>query len=139
MRKELCSKIIDLITTLQNLCEGFDEVNSVKKTLLTSKIKILLEIKKCDKLSPTFLIDKVGLAKSNLALMCNGLIDEGLITKLRDENDKRVIYYSLTPMGLETLNKTLKEFSDNFKRTMSYKQNDKEIEKLVDSLLKMVK
>src|SRR5574344_1868895 len=116
--KQMIKNIIDLCTKLQNLCEGFDVKN--KTILISSKLKALLYINEKEKISPSELIDKLGLAKSNIALLCNSMCKEELIKKEKDTLDTRIIFYSLTLKGKEYLKKSIDIMTENFVRQLSY-------------------
>lgn len=135
--KNNINNIVSLIVRLQNLCEGFDDTN--KNAILTTKIKILHEIKKQNQVTPSILKQKVGLAKSNLALSCNALISDGLIIKIKDKNDARSIYYSITEKGTDLLNTTLKQMKKNFDKELAYKNNMSQVNAAVNELLELVK
>ena len=128
--------IISLIARLQNLCEGFDETN--KSAVITSKIKILLELSKSEKVSPNQLKQKVGLAKSNITILCGKLISDGLMTKTRDTFDTREIYYSITDTGTEYLEKFLRKAKKNFESELAYKNNIKQANLAINDLLNLV-
>ena len=101
----------NLVTTrmlLDNLCDGFDTSCSSKKSLLTTKIKMLHLLNLEGKLSPSLIICKLGIAKSNLAILASGMINEGLIEKIEDSFDKRVIYYAISESGKTLLKDSLK-------------------------------
>lgn len=70
-KNNLVKNIIKVCSRLENLCEGFD-IDS-KTNLISSKLKVLLFIGDGKNVSPSDIIDKVGLAKSNLALLCKSL------------------------------------------------------------------
>lgn len=133
---EIVKNIIKVSTKLQNLCEGFD-IDS-KSTLISSKIKILLFVQEQKRVSPSMLIDKVGLAKSNLALLCKNLVKEELIASQKDQFDSRVVFYSLTEKGNEYLNESLSAMTNNFKRELAYKNKFKEIDKLLCELKEII-
>ena len=130
-------KLVGLINRLQLLCEGFDETN--KSAVITSKIKILLEIGKQIDISPSVLKTRVGLAKSNLAILCNELVLAGLITKTKDAIDSRAICYNLTPQGQELLDDVMKKVKRNFESELAYKNNIRQIETAVNELFELVK
>lgn len=109
--KGLSSKLVKVRMLLENLCDGFDSSCSNKKSLLTTKIKMLHLLEEADKISPSFIINKLGIAKSNLAILANRMINEGLIEKSVDETDKRVIYYKITKKGNERLKKELENIN----------------------------
>ena len=105
----------NLVTTrmmLDNLCDGFDASCSNKKNLLTTKIKLLHVLNLEGKLSPSLIISKLGIAKSNLAILASGMIGEGLIEKIEDSFDKRVIYYAISESGNTLLKDSLKTIDE---------------------------
>lgn len=133
---ELISNIVNVCTRLENLCEGFD-VDS-KSALISSKFKVLLALNEQNNISPSMLIDKLGLAKSNLALLCKSMITEGLIEKRKDEFDNRVIFYTLTPQGKQVLDNSLNTMAENFTKQLAYKNKFKEIEVLLTNLKDLI-
>lgn len=132
----MIKNIVSLTSRLQNLCEGFDD--SKKTALLSAKLKILLEVSLRKKITPSILKNKVGLAKSNLALICNQLTKEKLIQKTKDQFDTRSIYYTITPSGEELLNKILNKMKGNFEGEIAYKNNLKQIDETVADLLSYI-
>lgn len=132
MKKELMKSIISVCSTLENLCEGFD-IKS-KSALISSKLKILVFVDEAKKISPSALIDKVGIAKSNLTLLCQGLCNDNLLERQKDEFDSRVVFYSLTSKGKDYLNSNLDTLSNNFYGQLAYKNKFKEIKSLLDQL-----
>ena len=129
--------VIYLITRLQNLCEGFDETN--KNAIITSKVKILLAISQSKVATPSYLKNEVRLAKSNIALLCNNLVNDGYIQKTRDKFDTREIVYSLTEKGNEYLNDFLSRAKKNFNMELAYKHNINEINTGLENIVDLVK
>ena len=130
--------IMLLTTKLQNLCEGFDDTN--KSAIITSKIKILLAITENGGIaSPSTIKNKVGLAKSNVALACSKLITEGYVSKVRDNFDIREITYSITEAGKTYLNDFLTISKKNFEGQLAYKNNMKDIKQATSTLLDLIK
>ena len=128
--------IISLITRLQSLCEGFDETN--KSAVITSKVKILIELSKAESVAPNILKHRVGLAKSNITLLCGKMIEEGLILKSKDSFDTREIFYSITDKGKKCLDEFLAKAQRNFESELAYKNNIKQIDAAIISLLQLV-
>lgn len=129
--------IVGLIARLEVLCEGFDDLN--KTAVLTSKVKVLLEVSNQNNVSPNKLKTKIGLAKSNLTLLCNSLVKDGLITKDRDEFDNRAIFYNITEKGKDYLNVILDKMKKNFEGELAYKNNIKQVDVAVKNLNELVK
>ena len=134
---DMIKDILSLAVRLENLCEGFDQKN--KSAVLTSKIKILLELSKKDFVTPSFLMEKVGIAKSNVAIICNSLVKEKLILKSRDDFDTREISYKITENGREVLEKYLSKAQKNFKGELAYKNNIRQVEQSVKDLMELVR
>lgn len=128
--------VVSLVSRLQNLCEGFDELN--KNSILTSKVKILLKLSSLDKITPNKLSEKLGIAKSNLAALCNSLEKDGVLKKEQDKFDRRSIFLSITPKGEEVLENILRQMQKNFERELAYKDNIREIDTAVQNLLQLV-
>ena len=81
-------QIIQLRILLQNVCDGFDNENFNKKTTLTMRTKVLYVISRNENCTPSTLINTLGIAKSNLALLCKGLCDDGVIETTKSDGDK---------------------------------------------------
>ncbi|MBR4124200.1 MAG: winged helix-turn-helix transcriptional regulator [Clostridia bacterium] len=134
--RDFAKNVVSLIARLQNLCEGFDDTN--KSAVITAKVKILLELSKADSVTPTVLKRSVGLAKSNVALICGKLIEEGLVSKSKDSFDTREIFYSITDKGKKCLDEFLAKAQRNFESELAYKNNIKQIDAAIISLLQLV-
>lgn len=100
------SPLVDLIINIHNI--GGDE--------FAVKDKVLYLIGANGSLSPSFLIKKLHIAKSNIAKLCKQLIMEKLIYSRQDIKDKRIVFYSLTDIGEQYMYKKLKKFIDSFDR-----------------------
>lgn len=124
---------------LQKMCDGFDVKEANKRSVLTAKQKVLFLLSEQKEVSPSYLIEKLGIAKSNLALLCSGMVNEGLISVAKNQEDKRNITYSITNKG----EKELTTFLDDMDRELSEViANDKEyrlLEKKLDEILEIFK
>ena len=68
------------------------------------RTKVLFVLSKNPQCPPSVLIETLGIAKSNLALLCKSMCEEGVIVADKGSNDKRNIYYSITAKGERELN-----------------------------------
>jgi len=134
---EKIKDVLSLTIRLENLCEGFDDTN--KSAVLTSKIKVLLVLSKVEFATPNTLMINVGLAKSNLAILCNKLVKDELIVKTKDSFDAREIAFSITNEGKKVLNYYLAKAKKNFESQLAYKNNIKQVNQSVSDLLELVK
>lgn len=85
-------KIIEIEALTENLTKHF-----AKNNLL--RIKVLYFISQYENLSVSMIIDKLGLKKSNFALMTKALEEEGLVMSKQGEIDKRCRMMFLTEKG----------------------------------------
>lgn len=53
----------------------------------------------------SFIADSLHLTAGSISMASDKLIENGYIERVRDENDRRVVYLSKTPKGRETLDK----------------------------------
>lgn len=97
----------ELLTSIINL-EYLLEGQSGEK--FDIKHKLLHLISKKEKANPNYLIEILHMARSNLAICCNGLVKQGLILKNKEPENKKEIYYTITEKGkaelTEKFNKT---------------------------------
>ena len=100
------SPLVDLIINTHNI--GGDE--------LAVKDKVLYLIGASGSLSPSFLTQKLHIAKSNIAKLCKQLIMEKLIYSRQDIKDKRIIFYSLTDIGEQYMYNKTKQYIDTFNK-----------------------
>lgn len=127
--------IIALRMELEKICDGFDTEDGNKKSNLTLKIKMLFLLSCHGELAPNALISSLGLAKSNLTILCRSLLSEGLIAVKKSETDKRTISYILTSKGDKQLKAYLNQLKvDNinlFKSERSVKTLEKKLSEVL--------
>ena len=130
-------EFLKLSSSLMKHLEGFDPVFLNKKFNLTIKDKFLIFLLDGEK-SPSKLIEFLGIAKTNLALISAGLINENLIKKQKDSIDRRLINYSLTEQGKKISDELVKKLNENVKNSLEYKIKNDEINKLINNLNKIL-
>lgn len=130
---KLNRQLVNLRVLLEHISEGNEGESGLKNSQLTMRLKVLFVINNNKNCSPSLLIDKLCIAKSNLAIICKGLIDEGLILSEKNEADKRNIYYNITPKGEEELIKFYNQLEQNI-LSMVNPKDLKVIEKKIDEL-----
>lgn len=128
---------LKLSSILSSRVEGFDSVFLNKKFNLTIKDKFLIFLKNGAK-SPASLIEFLGVAKTNLALISIDLINGGFIQKQKDSQDKRLINYSLTEKGSLKADQVVQSIQENLQNSLEYKNKNEEINLLVEKLIKLL-
>lgn len=122
-------KLIEIEALLENLTKHF-----AKNNLL--KFKVLYFISQYENLSVSMIIDKLGIKKSNFAIMSKELEVEGLIFSKQGEIDKRCRMLFLTEQGKAQLS----DFLSSIESTFNEKNNevDQAIETLTNYLNKKI-
>ncbi len=136
---KLQQQIVELRIMLQNICDGFSAEKLNKATNLTMRTKVLFVLSKSESCSPSTLIETLGIAKSNLALLCKSMAQEGVIDVIKSKEDKRNIYYALTPKGENELNKFYVAMSAEVDVALSEREMriiEKKFDEIIDFLNK---
>lgn len=118
-------KNIDKLLEIEALTENILK-HQAKNNLL--RIKVLYFISQYENLSVSMIIDKLGLKKSNFALMAKELEDENLVYSKQGEIDKRCKMMALTEKGRAELSSFIKDLNSNFE------EKNSEIEHAIDML-----
>lgn len=104
-------KNIDKLLEIEALTENLTK-HLAKNNLL--KIKVLYFISQYENLSVSMIIDKLGLKKSNFALMTKDLENEGLVISKQGEIDKRCRMMFLTDKGKQELSCFMQSLNNFF-------------------------
>ena len=104
-------KNIDKLLEIEALTENILK-HQAKNNLL--KVKVLYFISQYENLSVSMIIDKLGIKKSNFALMAKELEDEKLVYSKQGEIDKRCKMMALTEKGRAELFSFIKNLDSNF-------------------------
>ena len=115
-------KILEIEALTENITKHFAENNLLR-------IKILYFISQYQNLSVGMIIDKLGIKKSNFALMTRELEKEGLIYSKQGEIDKRCRMLFLTEKGKEELSNYIKNL-ENF-----FHEDEKEVSSALNQLI----
>lgn len=99
MNSSFAKSIIELKLASDRIAEGKGDGAGI----FTVKYQILYLIANRGKTSPQELIYELKMAKSNLALIANKMIKEGLIESRKEEGNKKQIYYYVTEKGKKEL------------------------------------
>ena len=100
-------KLLEIEALTENLTKHIANNNLLK-------FKMLYFISQYENLSVSMIIDKLGLKKSNFALMAKDLEEQGLATSRQGEIDKRCRMMSLTEKGKAELDAFIKIMDTRF-------------------------
>lgn len=114
-------KLLEIEALAENLTKHL-----AKNNLL--KTKVLYFISQYENLSVSMIIEKLGLKKSNFALMAKELELEGLVVSKQGEIDKRCRLMFLTEKGRAELDSYLNELNSFFN------EQNTEIERALETL-----
>ena len=96
------------------------------------RLKVLSFISLYENLSVGMIIEKVGIKKSNFALISAELEKEGLVTSKQAEIDRRCRTMALTEKGKAELDEYLTRVDSHIGET------DMEVDKAIDTLIKFL-
>ena len=116
-------KNLEIEALAENITKHF-----AKNNLL--KMKVLYFISQYENLSVSMIIDKLGIKKSNFALMTKELELEGYAKSKQGEIDKRCRMMFLTQKGKAELSAFMQSMQSFFN------ENDNEVDKAIDTLSK---
>ncbi|MCH5350484.1 MAG: winged helix-turn-helix transcriptional regulator [Clostridiales bacterium] len=102
----LAEQILSLNLTTRKICK-----NCENGTVISQKMRLLYLLRN-DVLSPKDLVGDLSIAKPNLTILARNMVAEGLIEKLRVENDMRAVNYKITEKGKEELNRMILELNE---------------------------
>lgn len=71
----------------------------IAEGLTSDQFLILRLIKGQELCTSTYLAEAVCVGKSSITAIINRLVEAGMIERIRDENDRRQVYLSLTELG----------------------------------------
>jgi DNA-binding MarR family transcriptional regulator len=99
---------------------------------------LLRYIKKKAKCTSTELASMFGVNKSAITAMTNRLVKKGLIQRTRDQNDRRVVYLTLTERGDEWITET-EEKIHKLVESFITKFSEEEIETFIQTYEKLAR
>ena len=117
-------KILEIKALCQTICSASNNEST------NNELKVLFFVDEYQSISPQILVSKLGIAKSNLALMTKKMIAENLIFRQKSETDGRAILLSITPKG----KKMLDDYLDNISKI--FPDENTELAKAMDIVLK---
>lgn len=133
---DLSDKLIDLRITLTHVCDGFSLEEGNKSALLSTRIKILYILSERD-VTPSELISKLCIAKSNLANILKVMINDGIVISYKNDNNSKNIYYSITTLGVEELDKYKEKMMSQFRSQCS--GSEEQLTKKIGDIINILK
>ncbi len=95
--------IVEIKLIADRIAEGKGE----EAGIFSNMHQILYILDKKDTVTPRELIMELNIAKSNLAILAKKMIKDGYIESHKDKINKREIFYNITDLGREILQKKL--------------------------------
>ena len=117
-------KILEIKALCQTICSASNNEST------NNELKVLYFVDEYQSISPQILVSKLGIAKSNLALMTKRMISENLIYRQKSKTDGRAILLSITEKGKKMLDDYLSNIAKIFP------DDNIELERAMDIVLK---
>lgn len=106
MRMSIERKIFEIRCLTQTLC-----LNKTNE-LTENEVKILYFVDEYKSVSPQLLISKLGIVKTNLALLTKKMIKNNLISSQKSYTNQKAIFYEITSLGKQKLNEVLSQIAN---------------------------
>ncbi len=119
-------KLLETKALCQTIC------NFSKNEATNNTLKVLYFIDEYKAVSPSLLISKLGIVKSNLALLTKNMIKDRLIEAYHTNIDRRTITYRITQKGRNMLNEYLEKIEKIFRNS------DPSLEQAFDTILEFL-
>lgn len=131
-REEFARRLLEIRILSDNICDGWNRKN------IEVYQKIMFLIDEYGVCSPSLLISKLGIKKSNLALACKTLIEQNKIIKFNSQEDKRQIFYKLTSDGKDEIEKIVGNIERMFRKSEIGKNEYQNMARVCDILNKKI-
>lgn len=109
---ELSQLIFDFLPLFRKRLSHFDFIPE-NLQLPSNHAHVMAIISRHGKMTMSTLAQKTEIAKPNISIIVNKLLEEGYISRMRDLCDKRVNYISITDKGEELISNVHKAFYDH--------------------------
>lgn len=129
---EMMDDIFLLYQLFQKNILKYKNCNKYKKISFTQYLTLIM-LKEDGELSVSEIGNRIGMKKQNMTYLTNKLVEKGLIKKLHDMSDRRVIKITLTVKGNKYLNEWRKNKIEETKKDFSF-YDDEDMKKLCSSI-----
>ncbi len=126
----IADKIIELLLYTRKASETENGAFGLKERLLFCLRR--------GALPPRELMDRLGMVKSNLALLARKCISEGLIEKSRRSSDNRALLYELTESGKEYINGLLGKIESKLRTVLTNENDAQAAEENLDATIELL-
>lgn len=131
-RENFARRLLEIRILSDNVCDGWNKKN------IEINQKIMFIIDEYGVCSPSLLISKIGLKKSNLALACKTLIEQNKVEKIHSQEDKRQIFYKLTERGKHEIEIIVENIELMFRQSETNKTEYQHLSRVCDILNKKI-
>ena len=127
------SDFVNLLRASSDISTALDKLLA-KHELLQGRWWVLVLLMRQDDLTstPTDLAEKAGVTKATITGFIDGLVREGLVTRITDDVDRRKLLIKLTDTGQEKLDMVLPDYYKKVSALMSLLNTDQRASLLVN-------
>lgn len=122
-----------LINILFQCCQDRLQFQSQRFELPDAELRCLMLFENERYLTSKIISQAMNVGKSRMTKIIAGLLDKGLIKRIKDPEDFRVSLISLTPSGKDRLSK-IKLFQDELHRVVLSQVDDEQRKKMLTTL-----
>ena len=134
LKKNNRHDMIDRILTAYNdISKSINPANLHKIELTSSQIKVLATFSEREYYTMTELSQVLSVTLPTMTAMVDRLIQSGLVTRERDEKDRRVVQVRLTQEGKNIIHNLMKNRKQEIEKILTA-LDDKEVNLFMDSI-----
>lgn len=135
--KELIDRYVTASSTVMKRL-NYEITKVVQDDMTVDQYQIMYYINAQMKCTSTELADAFCVGKSSITAIVTRLVDRGLIDRTRDEDDRRVVYLSLTELGLRLYDKADRKVQEMVSSYLIHFNQD-EVESFINTFEKLAR
>ncbi|WP_068619471.1 MarR family winged helix-turn-helix transcriptional regulator [Paenibacillus tuaregi] len=135
--KQLIDRYVTALSTVTKRL-NYEITKVVQDDMTVDQYQIMYYINAQERCTSTVLADAFCVGKSSITAIITRLVDRGLIERTRDEDDRRLIYLSLTDHGREVYDKADRKVQDMVSSYLTHFNQD-EVESFIGTFEKLAR
>ncbi|GIP21353.1 MarR family winged helix-turn-helix transcriptional regulator [Paenibacillus sp. J22TS3] len=135
--KQLIDRYVTALSSVTKRL-NYEITKVVQDDMTVDQYQIMYYINAQERCTSTVLADAFCVGKSSITAIITRLVDRGLIERTRDEDDRRLIYLSLTDRGREVYDKADRKVQDMVSSYLTHFNQD-EVESFIGTFEKLAR
>ena len=126
--------VLGQLRRARSIGHGHSRLKGAEKHILL----LIAEMKNSEPVTTSEIANKIGVTLSAVTHQINGLEKEGLVNRLQDKDDRRIVFIELSRKGASQVTKLKVEFADKIKKLSDF-LGEKDTRSLIRIIKKLSK